>query len=339
MLKLLILQEDKSYLVHELEHNEILIGRDLNNHVVLTSKRVSRRHASLTRSGETWILEDKESTQGTYLNGKRLESRQKVTLKQNDHLRFADIEGVLGNPEDPTFQIKTGDSIVELQKLAQKKYFSADFEDLRLFLENLHKAHLPEDKARALGGEVKSYIAELSDHVEEKFSELVTLLEVTKLVSPNLEIENFLNRAMKLGLEFFKAERGFMMIWDDKKNGLVLRATKNLANDQSRLKGTISDTITQRCIDKNELIIVADALIDPSFATVQSVVELAIRSILCIPLAHQDKKLGVYYLDHLTRTNVFKKSDMFLFRTFGEILSVNLRNTLKYEQALARVLL
>lgn len=53
------------------EH-ELLVGRDRSSDVVLTDPAVSRTHARVVFRGSSWIVQDLESTNGTFLNGARV---------------------------------------------------------------------------------------------------------------------------------------------------------------------------------------------------------------------------------------------------------------------------
>jgi len=55
-----------------IQKNEITIGRDLNNDVVISDSEVSRRHARLYLQGSTYVVEDLGSTNGTAVDGQRL---------------------------------------------------------------------------------------------------------------------------------------------------------------------------------------------------------------------------------------------------------------------------
>lgn len=68
------------------------IGRDLSNDIVLERPGVSRYHARITRSGATYSVEDLRSSNGTWLNGVRLDG--KAFLSDGDNLRFDDASFV-----------------------------------------------------------------------------------------------------------------------------------------------------------------------------------------------------------------------------------------------------
>lgn len=58
--------------VFPMEKNELFIGRDLTNDIVVNDAEVSRRHAHLVQHPEGFTLEDLGSTNGTFVNGQRL---------------------------------------------------------------------------------------------------------------------------------------------------------------------------------------------------------------------------------------------------------------------------
>jgi pilus assembly protein CpaF len=86
--KLSVRQGPRPNLVFELEGDSYTIGREAGNEIVIEDAQVSRRHAQLTRQGNTYLVEDIGSTNGTYVNGKRVTAP--VLLSNGDMLGLAD---------------------------------------------------------------------------------------------------------------------------------------------------------------------------------------------------------------------------------------------------------
>jgi hypothetical protein len=55
-----------------LDEPTLVIGRHPRSGIVIDHPEVSRRHARIVRQEEGWIVEDLDSTNGTFLNGARL---------------------------------------------------------------------------------------------------------------------------------------------------------------------------------------------------------------------------------------------------------------------------
>ncbi|GAB4449660.1 MAG: hypothetical protein OHK0015_54900 [Chloroflexi bacterium OHK40] len=72
----------------ELGDETVTIGRDPGNQVILTSKRVGRRHAELRCEGAQYLLLDLNSRNGTFVNGERVTEPR--LLRVGDQIAIAD---------------------------------------------------------------------------------------------------------------------------------------------------------------------------------------------------------------------------------------------------------
>jgi len=64
----------------------VTIGRDENADLQLRDKAVSRRHAALRVEGETAVIEDLGSRNGTFVNGERVDDARR--LREGDALQL-----------------------------------------------------------------------------------------------------------------------------------------------------------------------------------------------------------------------------------------------------------
>ncbi len=86
--KLSVRQGPRPNLVFELDQDSYTIGREAGAEIVIEDPQVSRRHAQLTRQGTSYFIEDIGSTNGTYVNGKRLTAP--MLLSNGDMIGLAD---------------------------------------------------------------------------------------------------------------------------------------------------------------------------------------------------------------------------------------------------------
>lgn len=86
---------------HLLSGESITIGRAVENEIVVTSKRVSREHARVRREGWHVVLQDLDSTNGTFLNDERILAP--TELRDQDRVAIGDVVLIFHDP-DITFR-------------------------------------------------------------------------------------------------------------------------------------------------------------------------------------------------------------------------------------------
>jgi hypothetical protein len=65
------------------------LGRDVNNSIVIDDSFASAEHTLLTFRGQAWYVEDRASTNGTWLNGERVEGYQQISY--GDELQVGQV--------------------------------------------------------------------------------------------------------------------------------------------------------------------------------------------------------------------------------------------------------
>ena len=67
----------------------ITVGRKKDNTIVLSDPQVSKRHLRIDRDSAGFHITDLASSNGTFLNGKRLQGKGK--LSDNDTIKIGDV--------------------------------------------------------------------------------------------------------------------------------------------------------------------------------------------------------------------------------------------------------
>jgi len=109
--------------------DSMTIGRRETNQIVIDNLAVSAQHARIDKNGDTYILTDLQSTNGTFVNGKRITShvvQHKDIITIGKHLLFF----AMSKPEqikakegelDKTMVLDTAQQKELLEKQAEKK--------------------------------------------------------------------------------------------------------------------------------------------------------------------------------------------------------------------------
>jgi predicted permease len=74
MPKLTVLLGRKTIQVHDIDKSVIRIGREEEMDIIIDNPSVSRRHAEFRRDGEGWVVEDLGSSNGTFMDGNKIEA-------------------------------------------------------------------------------------------------------------------------------------------------------------------------------------------------------------------------------------------------------------------------
>jgi len=66
------------------DKSSVIVGRDQKCDITIKHTRISRQHCRFYKAGDSWVVEDMRSTNGTFVNGKKITG--KVNLRNNDSI-------------------------------------------------------------------------------------------------------------------------------------------------------------------------------------------------------------------------------------------------------------
>jgi hypothetical protein len=176
---------------HILRDERMTVGRAAGNQIVITSQRVSRKHARLLRRDWRVILEDLGSTNGTYLNGERVQAP--VELRDGDRVKIGDVVLIFHDPNVtfretalPALEVDLAAGVVrvdrELVELSAKEFallaYLYEHQSEVCSKEEIGRAVWPEYEDAAFDYQVENLVGRLRHRIEPDPSEpklLVTL--------------------------------------------------------------------------------------------------------------------------------------------------------------------
>jgi pSer/pThr/pTyr-binding forkhead associated (FHA) protein len=78
--------------------DDIHVGRDPGNELVLPTKSISREHAQITAINGRWFVEDRGSYNGTRVNGERIRPGTPLRLRDGDRVTIGPLTVVFRSP-------------------------------------------------------------------------------------------------------------------------------------------------------------------------------------------------------------------------------------------------
>jgi len=163
--------------------------------------------------------------------------------------------------------------------------------------------------------------------------QLSLLLEVSRAVNSTLELGDVLNLALDLVIRNTGAERGLVILADERTGDLSVGAARDVDRETLRDAREISRGIVQGVIGGGEPVISVNAKMDPLFQDHESVSMYDIRSVLCIPLCIKGRVIGAIYLDHREVSGIFSPDNLSFFKGLADQIAVAVENARLYERA------
>lgn len=110
MPKLTLLLGRKTVQVYDIDRPSLTIGREEGVDIHVDNPSVSRQHAEIRQEGGSWIVEDLGSSNGTYVNGRKIEGGE--VIRSGDEIGFGKFslvfDRVVGSAEPAASRAKSG---------------------------------------------------------------------------------------------------------------------------------------------------------------------------------------------------------------------------------------
>ena len=326
MLTLLILQGPDKGRRFELPDAPALVGRD-SGQLPLTDNTVSRRHCELLPAEGTWVVRDLGSSNGTYVNGARVNIRS--TLKVGDQVRVGRTLMVFGAQPGVS---RTSGSNVALSG-AEAGMDSAIMASIPSSEDSMVLA-VPEPAAAAMGN-------------------LKILYQFGAAVGSSYNVDQVLEVVMDLIFEHVKADRGIILLLDTKNNELIPKVVRTREDVMAKADGSAdgkpapnekihaSRTIINHVLATGEGVLSSNAMTDQRFSKGKSVHNLGIRSALCVPIKARklsdkggDAIIGVIYIDSSVRNYTYAPEQLRLLTAIGLQAGMAIQNAELYQAQL-----
>ncbi|HNX32004.1 MAG TPA: ATP-binding protein [Holophaga sp.] len=168
---------------------------------------------------------------------------------------------------------------------------------------------------------------------EKAFSSEVNLqaiLQTAHLLTGEIELDDLLDRTLERLLAISSTDRGLLML-PDEGGRLEAKVQRNLGSGMEK-DIHLSMSSVRRVFEQGEAVWIHNVAADEDLMAQQSVLDLQLKTILCLPLMVQGKCIGVVYLD--SRRAVTEPVDRATFEAIVSLCAIAIERTRLSQESL-----
>ena len=286
-----------------------ILGRSTTASVRLADREVSRKHSQVDKEGDDYVLRDLGSSNGTFLNGKRIFGPTK--LKDGDEVVIgtSKMEFRLGSAAKPKNAeiVHSDDGKEELKGVVARTSAKATFAPVEQI------------------GDV--------NQLKRDYERLRVGHEFSNYVRLERDLNELLSRILQIAFDLIPCDNGVILLRDAQSHELVIQAMRQRKPGQGKV--LVSDTLLGQVQATKEGVLTSDAIADDRFASAHSIIALGVRSAMAVPLLSTggDEVKGIMFLDSRERIAAFTTKDLEVLSAIAAQASVALENS-EYARAL-----
>ncbi len=271
-----------------LDDETATIGRDASNKIRLRDAETSRRHAEIRRGVDGLTLVDLESSNGVYVNGRRIKTRR---LANGDQIQLG--KTILLFSSRPC-DVGAREPLVDVVQQ------EADGDGASHVLHSL----APEESRvfdRSNADEVVK-----SAWLEKARAHLNFMYHATLAASRTLDVERLLERILELIFQWAPVDRGCVFLYDADADKLVPKASR------ARKKGArvqVSQTILNYAFENRKGVLTSNARSDERWNGSLSVLDAGVKEAICVPMQGRYGLVGALYVDVTRRRDDWELAD------------------------------
>ena len=313
---------------------EVLIGKSAEKcFIVINDSRISREHARIFLRDGAYLIEDRGSKNGTWLDGTRLPPQEPRALKEGSTVAFEGVCGIVYTEHDefPTDVDVGGEAPVETLLCHPAAQVASD----SIVIE---RDALLASSPKKLADHIES----LDGLVKKQAQRLNLLYALGKSLSSVFSLEEIYRRVSDVLFEVTPVDRCCILLTKEGQPELVpaLVRTRDGKPLAAGALLPISRTIVERVVSERVSLASFFAQKDTQLRAAASIIAQGIQAVICAPLLGRGGVLGVIYADRQCPKDTFTTDDLELLNAIAGATSSAIDNAKSYEllsrEALAR---
>jgi putative nucleotidyltransferase with HDIG domain len=291
---------------------ELRIGREESFEISVAEPSVSRQHAHIFATSRGWRVRDLKSTNGTFVNGKRVTTMSKP-IWLNDVIRCGSLSFVV-DAIAPTKRSEIESPVgSRTQILDQANPVVVDAQPAGSWEKALKNAAVDSDSPLQPG------------------EKLVALLRAGHHLGHTEDEKELLHAILNDAVTALDAQRGAIVLAEGPNNALEIKALSTSSLEQAR-RTAFSQSLAQLAFSRDESILCQNVHSHPQLACSQSITEGTMASVLCVLLRTPRRRLGVLHLDRGPLQKPFTKDDLAVADALAATMSAGIESARLFRQ-------
>jgi transcriptional regulator with GAF, ATPase, and Fis domain len=172
-----------------------------------------------------------------------------------------------------------------------------------------------------------SHTAELPGVPGRELAMLRRLTTFSERLLGSYDLDRLLEALMDEVIEVTRADKGFLILMES--NEPRVKVARNLSRENIEdAVEKLSDSIIAKVVKDQKPLIIADAIDAPEFKASESVVNLKVHSVMCVPLMHRGDLFGLIYVGNDRLVNRFEPKSLDMLTIFAAQASLILHNAM-----------
>jgi HD-GYP domain-containing protein (c-di-GMP phosphodiesterase class II) len=291
------------------------IGRLSHFEIVLNDASISREHAEIGSMPSGWVVRDLNSTNGTFVNGRRV--RGELALQEGDLLACGNVALRVGFHEEAVPEPSPGKLVLPVPAAGSLPALLPGIKTTSSFVRVQAMAQRPWEQA------VEMLVLH-SQQRRRQGQHFLTLLRTGYHLTQVASLEHLLQSILDETVAVLDAQRGAFVLFDEATGTLQLRASSITRRHVNAAHKPFSTTLAQRCFRQGESLLCRDVNTDAHLCQAGSVANGGMASIVCALLRSPRRRLGVLHLDRGPLQDPFTEDDLCLADAIAASVSVGI---------------
>ncbi len=188
-------------------------------------------------------------------------------------------------------------------------------------------------------GSVTSTSSSISSSNVSLALDLATILKASHTISGEIELENLLSSLMTIVIENAGADKCVFMLMRDSRlliKGSITTGSKPVVLQRIPIEDSqdIPHRLIYKVLHDKQTAVLVNASADRTLANDPYIIRQQPKSILCSPILHQGKLIGILYLENNLATGAFTSDRVELLNLLCAQAAISLENARLYERSL-----